>query len=53
MKARHLRTLEAFLKEYSGASSGQQPVKPGNKPSGPVGSGNQAHDNADVNKSRA
>ena len=50
MKARHLRTLEAFLKEYSGAASGQQPVKPGNQPSGPVGSGNQAHDNADVNK---
>ena len=50
MKARHLRTLEAFLKEYSGAASGQQPVKPGNQPSGPVGSGNQAHDNADAAK---
>ena len=50
MRAKHLRTLEAFLKEYSGAASGQQPVKPGNKPTGPVGSGNQAHDNADVNK---
>lgn len=50
MRAKHLRTLEAFLKEYSGAASGQQPVKPGNQPSGPVGSGNQAHDNADVNK---
>ena len=50
MKARHLNTLEAFLKEYSGAASGQQPVKPGNQPSGPVGSGNQAHDNADVEK---
>ena len=50
MRAKHLRTLEAFLKEYSGAASGQQPVKPGNKPTSPVGSGNQAHDNADVAK---
>lgn len=50
MRAKHLRTLEAFLKEYSGAASGQQPVKPGNQTSGPVNSGNQAHDNADVNK---
>jgi hypothetical protein len=50
MRARHLNTLEAFLKEYSGAASGQQPVKPGNQPASPVGSGNQAHDNADVNK---
>ena len=50
MRAKHLRTLEAFLKEYSGAASGQQPVKPGNQPTGPVNSGNQAHDNADVSK---
>jgi hypothetical protein len=50
MRAKDLNTLEAFLAEYSGAASGQQPVKPGNQPTSPVGSGNQAHDNADINK---
>ena len=50
MRAKDLNTLEAFLAEYSGAESGQQPVKPGNQTTGPVGSGNQSHDNADLEK---
>ena len=50
MRARDLNTLEAFLAEYSGAASGQQPVKPGNQPTKPVASNNQAHDNADIQK---
>lgn len=45
MKANDLRTLEVFLAEYSGV--GQQPVKPGAAPSGPVASGQQALDTAD------
>ena len=45
MKAKDLRTLEVFLAEYSGV--GQQPVKPGAAPSGPVASGQQALDTAD------
>ena len=45
MKAKDLRTLEVFLAEYSGV--GQQPVKPGAAPSGPVPSGQQALDTAD------
>ena len=45
MKAKDLRTLEAFLAEYSGV--GQQPVKPGTAPSRPVASGQPALDRAD------
>lgn len=48
MKAKDLRTLEAFLAEYSGR--GQQPVKPGSAPSKPVASGQQAMDGADQAK---
>ena len=48
MKAKDLRTLEAFLAEYSGI--GQQPEKPGSAPSKRVASGRQAHDNADAQK---
>ena len=48
MKAKDLRTLEAFLAEYSGV--GQQPVKPGTAPSRPVASGQQALDRADQAK---
>jgi hypothetical protein len=48
MKAKDLRTLEAFLAEYGGL--GQQPVKPGTAPSRPVASGQQALDRADQAK---
>jgi hypothetical protein len=46
MRAKDLNTLEAFLAEYSGAASGQEPPLPGNKSTKPLAPGEAGNTNA-------